>query len=389
MADIKIYNGNTWNNTAVRKYETKSEIITPPTTIYADGTSISNYTIKGNTVQSGTPSPSNPVPVNGAGNATTNLFNAYNTWTKRTSADVVDVQDSGATISITTTLFCYTSVDVTANTDYVITCTSSGGIARNIAVYKSTSFTTENLIASLGATGGTFNSGSNTKLYVLFYASNNTQSATAIYSDVRLNTGNTAQPFEPYGFKIPISTAQGTTNIYLGSVSSTRQIQKLVITGEENWLQQSLNPYGIVNYSLSVSGRTQTTRNIACTHYETQTTTIDDTTSIGIFNGSNIFIRETYLDINNFKNYLRSEYANGTPVTIWYVLATAQTGIVNEPLMGFGSYADSLSNVVSIPTTDGANSITIDTTVQPSEFSATWTGWHDSTVKEWNGTDWQ
>lgn len=43
----------------------------------------------------------------------------------------------------------------------------------------------------------------------------------------------------------------------------------------------------------------------------------------------------------------------------------------------------------SIPTTQGANSITVDTTVQPSEFTATWTGWHDSSVKEYDGTNWQ
>lgn len=36
----------------------------------------------------------------------------------------------------------------------------------------------------------------------------------------------------------------------------------------------------------------------------------------------------------------------------------------------------------SIPTTEGVNSITVDTTVQPSEFSATWTGWHNASVKE-------
>ena len=43
----------------------------------------------------------------------------------------------------------------------------------------------------------------------------------------------------------------------------------------------------------------------------------------------------------------------------------------------------------SLPTIEGANTISIDTTVQPSEFTATYTGWHDSTVKEWDGSQWQ
>ena len=76
-------------------------------------------------------------------------------------------------------------------------------------------------------------------------------------------------------------------------------------------------------------------------------------------------------------------------MTVWYVLATAETATVNEPLMKLGDYSDSISNAVSIPTTEGANSITVDTTVQPSEFTATWTGWHDSSVKERDGSQWQ
>ena len=52
---------------------------------------------------------------------------------------------------------------------------------------------------------------------------------------------------------------------------------------------------------------------------------------------------------------------------LYYALATPTTEQITLP---------------SIPTTDGANSITVDTPVQPSEFTATWTGWHDSSVKE-------
>jgi hypothetical protein len=66
MANIKKYNGSTWENTTARKYETKSEIIVPPTTIYCDGNN-ATLSIKGNTVQNGTPTPSSPVPVLGVG----------------------------------------------------------------------------------------------------------------------------------------------------------------------------------------------------------------------------------------------------------------------------------------------------------------------------------
>lgn len=93
-------------------------------------------------------------------------------------------------------------------------------------------------------------------------------------------------------------------------------------------------------------------------------------------------------DRSTFIAWLQEQYANGTPVTLYYAIATPETAAVNEPLMKIGTYADTLSNATAIPTTEGANSITVDTTVQPSEFTATWTGWHDSLVKEWDGSQW-
>lgn len=83
---------------------------------------------------------------------------------------------------------------------------------------------------------------------------------------------------------------------------------------------------------------------------------------------------DTYTSTVDFKSYLQQQYAAGTPVTVWYVLSSATTGIVNEPLCKIGDYADTLST--SIPTTDGANVIDVGTTLKPSEVSANYHGWH-------------
>lgn len=53
MADSKKYDGSQWEH-SLRKQTIASEIIVPPTTIYCDGSNITTYSIKGNTVQSGT-----------------------------------------------------------------------------------------------------------------------------------------------------------------------------------------------------------------------------------------------------------------------------------------------------------------------------------------------
>jgi hypothetical protein len=186
-----------------------------------------------------------------------------------------------------------------------------------------------------------------------------------------------------------------TTPIYLGSVSSTRPIKKIVFTGDEDWKRTSADAsYDrfqlILDDKKSYSSRTAP---MCCTHY----TVIDDgrsldttpNNSIYCGNGKDIYIKTTqYSDLTTFKTYLQQQYANGTPVTVWYILQTAETAAVNEPLMKIGTYSDSISGI-SHPTTDGANTITVDTTVQPSEFTATWTGWHNASVKEWDGTNWE
>ena len=59
---IKKYTNNAWVDIPYKKYETATDTITSlPKTIIGDGQPISAYTIKGNMVQSGTPTPSNPV----------------------------------------------------------------------------------------------------------------------------------------------------------------------------------------------------------------------------------------------------------------------------------------------------------------------------------------
>lgn len=78
---------------------------------------------------------------------------------------------------------------------------------------------------------------------------------------------------------------------------------------------------------------------------------------------------------DEFKAWIAAQYAAGNPVTVWYVLATPTTGIVNEPLCKIGTYADELHSAdvgVSIPTVKGQNTLTVDTELQPSEMTITY-----------------
>ena len=275
MATIKKYNGSTWENAVVRKYGTASEIITPPTTIYADGTAITSYTLKGNTTQSGTPTPSNPVDVNGVGERTENIYDKYHTIEVRN----LGIRYGQYVPQDVYSIYNDTDNDVIWGTDDMqsrfTACQAHSTATIDMTIYPSQQ-----------------NFG-----FIMPYND-------ASLGDITIVQGSTPPTsYIPYGYKIPILTNQTTTNIYIG----------------DNPLRKSLD--GTAYDTLDSNG--------------TLTQRVDS-------DGS--------------------------------VLATPIVSQITVP---------------SIPTTEGANSIRVDTTVQTSEFTATWTGWHNATVKEWDGSDWQ
>lgn len=171
-------------------------------------------------------------------------------------------------------------------------------------------------------------------------------------------------------YKIPISSANTTTLVYLGEVQTTRKIKKLVLTGNETgWtkndsIAQSNAYYRIISGYYRYNG--------LCSHYAT----VDDVRAeTGVFFGGNINYLTTLSDaidtVDKWKTYLQQQYSAGTPVTVWYVLATEETAVVNEPLQKIGDYADSLTSEqagIQIPTIVGDNTLSVNTTVQPSEM---------------------
>ena len=192
-------------------------------------------------------------------------------------------------------------------------------------------------------------------------------------------------------YKIPISSANTTTNIYLGEVETTRRIRKLVLTGT--------NSDGIINATaqgiiyITPLPTLKNVRNAYCTHYEyvdqNQGSSMPNnsfTTSGGA--GSSLWFKTEYTTATDFKAHLAAQYAAGTPVTVWYVLANEETGIVNEPLRKIGDYADEVSGI-TIPTIAGTNTIDVETTLKPSEVSVNYKGWHPvSALHRFNGSSW-
>lgn len=181
-------------------------------------------------------------------------------------------------------------------------------------------------------------------------------------------------------YKIPILCGGVTTDVYLGEVPTTRYIKKLVLTGEESgtWSQNPTITTGnaFYNEQSTIFPNYSPNKIGYCTHFATTTSSA---VREGVYWGANInFITDINDNIDTsakWKQYIAAQYAAGTPVTVWYVLATSTTGIINEPLMKIGDYADEVSNI-SIPVTAGGDTLSVDTTVQPSEATVNYKGWH-------------
>lgn len=148
----------------------------------------------------------------------------------------------------------------------------------------------------------------------------------------------------------------------------------MVLTGEENW---SLWPSGqtdVERYYYKWGKTTPSDYGLICTHF--RFTNGDGNFEHIMLGGSSrddfvIFISKTIAPtVADFKSYLADQYAAGTPVTVWYVLAEPETAVVNEPLMKIGNYADTISFAqaeVVIPTVNGANVLDMTSSVKPSE----------------------
>lgn len=352
---------NQWYDVPYYQHKTATDTLTLPAVIYPNDTSIT-VGLKGNEEHTGTPTPDSPIMPEGCGERTENLaygrINGVNI-----SPEGIIARLGGYDVAIG---HVESGVVYTVNS-YVL------AFYTNEPVLGSVSYDSTRIVETVG-TPMTFTAPITG--YVAFRLNSGEQAM--------LNTGSTALPYEPFGVKIPISSAGQTTPVYLGQVQTVRQIKKLVLTGEEAIYIYSGSASRIGFYIILSDMMSNARHNGFCTHFIPQITPNGSAINGVTFGAGNKYVFFTFsvdtatelnlTDIDSIKAYLAQQYANGTPVTAWYVLETAETGIINEPLMRIGDYADSLTTSVSC--TAGENSFDVDTTVVPSEVTAGFSGWH-------------
>lgn len=361
---------------SLRKLGTSTDTLTTlPVDLYADGQS-ATVGLVGNMVQTGTPTPENPITPQETGERTGNLcdestlLNGY----YDTTYYQYYPNDNYRCFPLLLPAGTYT---IFAKSDVLtirLLRVSSASLGANVVNLDDQSYT-----FTLPATE---------TIYVSLRNSTTTNDFTGL--TIMLNRGSTALPYEPYGYKIPISSGGTTTPVYLGEVQSTRQIKKYEFTGEENWVGNN-GDY----YDDTITDYLHADYTVICTHFPTspnvtsRSAAAANSLCMGKGSLNRIFFKwDSFVTVQDLKNYFAAQYSNGTPVTVWYVLATPTTGIVNEPLRKIGEYADSITGV-TIPTLSTADTFDVDTSLKPSEVSLSYTGWHDAEVKEWDGSQWQ
>ena len=380
-----------------REYGTETETFTTlPHEVIGDGTAISAWSLKGNMTQSGTPTPSNPIYPSECGEKTANLLNitekSYQFSFNNATANV-----KGCNITFTGSCGVEISRNNATwknNNDFWLdagTYTIKLGEER---VYQSgyasylIKYDDDTNIGSMQTQLNviTFTIDERTHFYIGFYIYNKN------FGDgdswiFMLNEGSTALPYEPSDmYKIPILSNGNTYPIYLSepirkigdyadTINSdgtvTRNIYKLIWTGAETgWRSVSgvcFNQEITPDYL-----RVPNKNTLICTHYKS-INQVSSASAVGdgqcsLYNtgGSQ---RMYFKDVNisstdAFMQYLADQYAAGTPITVWYVLATATTESFTP---------------VTIPTSGTAQTFDVDTTLKPSEVSLTYHGWHDHT----------
>lgn len=384
MSGISKRVSGSWVNGDYGIMKTATDTITTlPAVLYPNDTT-ATVGLKGNTVQSGTPTPDNPIMPEGTGDKTGNLINVYANDTSNGYVNNAMLLSSG-NVYAPSYSFVSEYQPINEGVTYTLDTGGRSGDAQSICFYTSNKQFISG-VAFASRTIITFTTPQGARYFRCTVM--RIQTDTESYKRTMLNLGSTAKPFEPYGYKIPISSAGQTTPVYLGEIETTRKIEKLVLDGNESWVYHQYLNYNTVDTPLPYAGKESSAVSAyaMCSHYQARYGNADGICRI-IGEQLRFYDDIRAADVATWKAYLAQQYAAGTPVCVWYVLATEETGIVNEPLMRIGNYADTVSGI-TIPVTAGGDTISVDTTVQPSEVTATYKGWHPAVVHERNNGAW-
>ena len=336
----------------------------PPITFQSDGTALTAWSITGNMTQTGTPTPDNPVSPQECGERTVNLLD-FTTVQNTTNASAT-VNSDGLTIS-GKYYVKFTSVDFTIGNTYTMLWQANTTRGTSAPAWRF--HYADNTYSSMPSSGGSLMAEKEVSELLLYVST--AETCVVEFTNIMLNLGGTALPYEPFGYKLTLTLAGTTQNVYLdaplrkigtyadklnadGTVE--RRVKKVTFDGTEGWTTAN------GRYVLWLSGYPESAQElIACSHFIGLTPTYRDYLADGycmrtINQNQFAFNYSAASDVTEFEAFLSTQYSAGHPVEVWYVLATPTTETVAVP---------------TLTPTKGSNTLSVGTTLQPSEVSIT------------------
>ena len=374
--------GSTWNTKSYAKSISGSQTYVKfPIVLRTNQQSISTWSVKGNMVQNGTPTPTSPITPSECGERTKNLLD------KSTFVVGKWISDRGVISDNVDGALTTQKINVQVNETYTIKNYVTDGISISgiaIGIYDSNDNFSRRVFSTNSETSFTIESGES--YFIVGIAKLGVSQSDINSVKLIVNTGSAAFSYEPYGYKIPIVSGGVTTNVYLneplrkiGDYADTittdgtvlRRIKKIVLTGQESWTRgsdytfyiKSVNDYLHIKDIICVSSHYVAQINVdsgdlidygtCCFYYGVDEHEAD----IYVLYLKNI---TAYSTVEDFKAFLAAQYSAGTPVTVWYILSTPTT---------------ESTTTSAIPTTSGINTIDVGTSLKPSEMSLTYDGY--------------
>ena len=327
------------------------------------GYPIDQWKIVGNTVQNGTPDPTLPIPVQGVGDRTANLFDIEKQTVNNRTVTLLDLGEDKNYPSISIVFEFSNAIAGNKNAAFIDLLEDSGThhyIALKALRLSSTgsadSFPLDEIVNDTYYASFTNLSFRYIKMFLYtetycYFSQGDIK--TAIYDTNRTD-------YEPYGYKIPVSCGSTTQTVYLdkplyGTGANLDYLQRLadgsgvehrawgvyVFDGSEEWNKGNYPPTGGYQFFTPKPSDISDTTYWLTTHFKNK-------------NGLNGSAFGSYLSLypessilpenataNDFKNWLAAQYAAGTPVTVIYQLAT-QT---DTPIPKGKSYGENLTKV--------------------------------------------
>lgn len=318
---------------------------------------------------SGDPSPDNVRPIKGRDSVTVkvtgkNLFNVNG-----------ELISSGGSFTVSNNAITFTDyagrddyfpfaawVNVTANTDYIVTFSATS--IKDLYIYTDKLY--GNLIKKLSdaASGYKFNSRNNTKLLIGFYSRKGFRIGdNETVTGVQVEKGSTPTTYAPYTGQTATLTLPRT--IYGGTVDAVTGeglgVWKLLtLDGTEPWnAVGSGDTLYFQSTSISIGTRVLS-RGDYCTTFPIASVSSSNTVQ-GV-NGwkTSLYLRwSTFADVAALKSYLAAQYAAGTPVQVCYKLATPTpfTATGAQPIPALSGTNTVITDVDSVTVTGRADPI--------------------------------